>query len=158
MAVRAAHYYDVFAHVGPSCPNYVPDVQLVQFFLFTMTSANAWNVPAVLMPFIPPGVTGQSALYPHTGIYTPELSQWIRAFQAAANDQGFGPLIVDGKVNPANKLWGRRNVSSHWYTILAMNEVLIRANKPRFLDLPNDASLPPQLRSDLQGFVLYSYP
>jgi len=153
MAMQAAPYYDVMDNVGPGCPNYISDVQLVQYFLFTITTLNPWNVPAVFAPFTPPSVFGQAALYPYSGVYTPELSDWIRGFQAAANQQGFGPLIVDGKVNAANRLWGRRNVSNRWYTILAMNDVLFRADKTRFLHLPNDPSLPVPLQSFLQQAI-----
>ncbi len=152
MAYRSAPYYDVLQAVGPGCPNNRTDVQLVQYFLFAINMNSGWNVGS---RFHVEGIGSPAAIFPFSGNYTPELSVWIKQFQSSASSQGYGPLFTDGKVNSARKLWGNKAAAGAWYTILAFNQILIESDKERFLRLPQDISLPAELRSDLESITLH---
>ena len=93
---------------------------------------------------------GAGALFPLNGVFTPKLIEWIEAFQKAANDQGLGPLFVDGRISHAGTAWGNRQPTTHKrYTIQVLNEILFKSSKNRFWDLFQDPSFPPQLRQEL---------
>jgi len=143
--------YDVNAAVGTNCANSPKDVMLVQYFLASiyLPSTFGWDTPRVFRSgrFGP----GADPLFPVNGRFTPGLAQWIDAFQRSANEQNFGPLIADGKINHANSAWGNRGTKSGGrFTIQALNEVLLLTDKQRFWNLPDDPGLPGALASELK--------
>lgn len=154
MAITMAPFYNVNAAVGKGCQNYRTDVMLVQYMLFyiCIQSRPHWDENhSFWTPNAPP--LGPQAIFPFTGDYNPELDAWIRDFQETANERGFGPLTVDGRINRAPVGWGRPSKLGvgHWYTLQAMNRVLYGCSPRSFANLPQLSDVPAPLSADLRS-------
>jgi hypothetical protein len=163
MAITMAPFYNVNSAVGPACQNFASDVMLVQYMLFhiCVQPVPHWDKQHNVWTPNSPGI-GPQAIFPYTGIYTPELERWIGNFQLTANERGYGPLKVDGRINRAPVGWGRpsKAIGAHWYTLQAMNRLLYQFNADSFANLPNLSDLPASLAADLNRnqFIAYDQP
>ena len=116
MAYKVMPVYNTNAPVGQGEPNMPDDVRLVQKFLVTLAqvSHNRSWIPAT--PLLV------------DGCYSPNLREWILAFQRAANSANPGALKEDGKVHPMRMAtatdWSAKFGSGRWSTMYAMNTML----------------------------------
>ena len=146
-------FYDVSRGVGRGQPNSTLDVMLVQFMMGLINLNSGWETYHVF-----PGVlldSGPAAIYPADGIYKPDLSNWIREFQAVANRTKFGPLTVDGIVSPCKKAWGNKHLPKGNYTIQAMNHILAASvqygsQSDRFWNFADAPGIPGPLAKELK--------
>ena len=136
------------------------DVMLVQYMLFKVciNGSPHFGKSTMFTPIAPPG-SGPAAVFPFTGIYTRELDDWIRMFQERANQRGLGPLTVDGKINPAPIGWGKRSVgkTGKWYTMQALNLLMLQKAQIPYSELPSATDLPSALANDLKVFCLEDF-
>jgi hypothetical protein len=152
MALTYAPFYDVEYPVGTNKMNASTDVMLVQYFLFHILVGSNWNIP--YGPWVPES-GGPAAIFPIDGVFKPGLVDWIKAFQTFANNNGLGPLFVDGFVSHGGAAWGRHKPKAQrWYTIHAMNNVLFLANKQRFFNLAKDPTVPAALQTALDTMLV----
>ena len=110
MAHTIAMFYNVDLSVGKGGANSSTDVMLVQYMLFHIMVQPIPNWVGQFLPGFPDNPAsgiGPPALFPHNGIYTPQLDDWITTFQGDCNAIGFGPLTVDGRVNPSSTQLGK---------------------------------------------------
>jgi hypothetical protein len=144
--------YDLDGSVGRGGSNSPPDVMLVQFFLSAMALDSGWNTASFFSNnFVL--ASGPGPIYPINGMYQPALADWIASFQDQANrDSAFGPLIVDGRVDPAETGWFRRHHPPHRRTIQVMNHILFISNRTRFERLDSDPWAPAALQAALRTF------
>lgn len=136
------------------------DVMLVQYMLFKVciNGLPHFNKQVGFTP-VAPDVSGPGAIFPFTGLYSRELDSWIRAFQMAANQRGYGPLTVDGMINPAPIGWGKRSIgkTGRWYTLQALNTLMAAKSEMPYSQLPLASDLPGVLANDLAVFGLEDY-
>ena len=152
MPIGYAPLYDVTHAVGRGGSNDKLDVMLVQFFLFSIYLDSGWPVESIFRVDVMPR-DGGKAIFPMNGTFTPGLITWIEAFQQASNQQGLGPLSVDGKISHAGTAWGNRHPTIHKkYTIQVLNELLFKSSKNRYWNLFQDPSFPGPLRQELSVF------
>lgn len=165
MAITIAPFYNVQYAVGPGQSNSRSDVLLVQYMLFNIcvNRSGPWSGGhdllggSILIPESPNG-RGADGIFPYDGRWTPRTSEWISAFQWTCNQRGLGMLTVDGKINRAKVGWGKPGApSGGWYTIQAMNRVLMTINPDSFSRLPTLGDLPGDLRADLGRFQFSHY-
>jgi hypothetical protein len=144
--------YDVDNAVGRFAPNLSIDVMLVQFFLSTMALNPVWNTMSYFSnDFVLP--SGPAPIFPINGVFQPALADWIASFQTqATRSSAFGPLIVDGRVDPANTGWFRPHHPPHRRTIQVMNHILLIADRSRFERLDSDPWMPGALQTALRTF------
>ncbi len=149
MSYTVPPFYDIGAAVGTNKTNEASDVMLIQFFLFFIMISPGWGITRMSGPL--PSTQMSQAVFPHDGIFRPALADMIKLFQSAANQAGLGPLVADGIASPGAVAWGRtdKNKTRRWYSIHAMNDILWRANNKRFLNLPQDTTVPAPLRKAL---------
>lgn len=152
-------FYNVTSRVGGGTGRSL-DVMLVQYLLFKVciNGSPHFEKPTMFTPMAPGGL-GPAAIFPFSGRYTAELDQWIRTFQETANSRGFGPLTVDGKINPAPVGWGRRSIGKggRWYTMQALNWLLIQKATIPWSELPEASDLPSALSDELRLMGLEDY-
>ena len=152
MPIGYAPLYDVTHAVGRGGSNDKLDVMLVQFFLFSIYLDSGWPMESIFRVDVMPR-DGGKAIFPMNGTFTPGLITWIEAFQQASNQQGLGPLSVDGKISHAGTAWGNRHPTIHKkYTIQVLNELLFKSSKNRYWNLFQDPSFPGPLRQELSVF------
>jgi hypothetical protein len=151
MALAIAPFYNVNYAVGAGRPNDRADVMLVQYFLFhIMINFDGWRNNRGNWTPAAPNI-GPAAIFPYTGLYTPDLTLWIRCFQRTANERGDGPLATDGVIDRAHVGWGNPAKPGHgWYTIQAMNRLMWRFNSDAFRNLAEVADLPAEVKADLK--------
>jgi len=154
MAITMAPFYNVNARVGPGGANNPTDVMLVQYMLFTICIQPRphWDKQSnIFTPTAPD--CGPGAIFPYTGVYAPELERWIRNFQETANQRGYGPLTVDGRVDPAPVGWGKPSGGGgpKWYTLQALNRLLYAFNPDSFANFPNLSDVPGPLAAALNS-------
>ncbi len=158
MAMTIAPFYNVQEAVGRGAGGYATDIMLVQYMLFKICINPRPYFDRNLGTFGPvlSGPNGGRALFPYTGVYSPDLDQWIMAFQKAANERGYGPLVADGKINRAPVGWGKRGSGSggRWYTIQAMNLIMYRTAVQPYSSLPDLSDVPGALADELRRVVL----
>lgn len=158
MAFTIAPFYNVQSSVGRGVGGSRTDVMLVQYMLFHACVQRrphfARNI-GIFPPTAPPGM-GAAALFPFDGVYRPDLDQWISTFQAQANAEGYGALVVDGRIDRANVGWGRKSseTAARWRTIQALNLILFRTCELPYDQLPNLSDLPAALAGELKRVVL----
>lgn len=156
MAFKIAPFYNVTNSVGRGVRGSGTDVMLVQYMLFhvcIMPDPHFRNNRDEWTPVAPAGA-GPAAIFPFTGVYTPELDDWIAVFQDAANRRGMGTLTVDGRINRASVGWGKgsKQGTGRWFTIQALNELMWRFSEKPYSELPNLSDVPAQLKEDLSRF------
>lgn len=102
---------------------------------------------------------GPEAIFPFSGIYTRDLDKWIGTFQTVANQRGFGPLTVDGMINPAPVGWGKRSIgkTGRWYTMQALNLIVLQKATIPWRGLPDASDLPGALADELKLVGLEDY-
>lgn len=152
-------FYNVTSRVGGGSGRSL-DVMLVQYFLFKVciNGTPHFEKSTLFTPMAPRGL-GPEAIFPYTGRYTPQLDQWIGTFQVTANSRGFGPLTVDGRINPAPIGWGRRSIGKggKWYTMQALNLLLMQKATIPWGDLAQASDLPSALSDELNLIRLEDY-
>ena len=157
MALTVVPFYTVQSAVGRG-RGIGTDVMLVQYMLFhvCLQSRPFFTRNPGLFPSTAPRSVGPAAIFPFNGVYTPELDKWIMTFQQTANERGFGPLTVDGQINPPSVGWGRKpHVSGgHWYTIQALNILMYQKCERPYTELPNLSDVPAALAKDLTIVML----
>ena len=159
MAHTILPFYNVDSRVGGG-QGKATDVMLVQYMLFKVciNGQPHFGRPTGFTP-VAANVSGPGAIFPFTGVYSRELDAWIRAFQTAANQRGFGPLTTDGMINPAPIGWGKRSIgkTGRWYTLQALNSLLLAKSEMPYSQLPLASDLPAVLAKDLAIFGLEDY-
>jgi hypothetical protein len=152
-------FYNVDSRVGGG-QGRTMDVMLVQYMLFKVciNGLPHFNKQVGFTP-VAPDVSGPGAIFPFTGLYSRELDSWIRAFQMAANQRGYGPLTVDGMINPAPIGSGKRSIgkTGRWYTLQALNTLMAAKSEMPYSQLPLASDLPGVLANDLAVFGLEDY-
>ena len=158
MAMTIVPFYNVTAAVGRGVGGYSTDIMLVQYMLFKICINPRPHFDRNLGLFGPvlSGPNGGRCLFPFTGAYSTDLDEWIMAFQRAANERGYGQLVVDGKINRAPVGWGQHSGGGHrsWYTIQAMNLIMYRTIVPPYVDFPNLSDMPAALGTELSRVAL----
>ena len=149
-------FYNVDSQVGGGKGRPM-DVMLVQYMLFKVciNGSPHFGKATMFTPTSPSNASGPGAIFPFTGIYTRELDDWIKMFQERANQRGFGPLTVDGKINPAPVGWGKHSVgkTGKWYTMQALNLLMLHKAQIPYSQFPIAATdLPSMLAKDLATF------
>jgi hypothetical protein len=158
MAKTIAPFYNVDTSVGRGGVNSRTDVMLVQYMLWHIMIQSVPNWVGQFIPAFPngPDGIGPEAIFPHNGIYTRDLDQWIVCFQQTCNQyagHSLGGLTTDGHVDVAPGGWGKRSSGRPtWYTIQAMNKALWIMNGASFANLPNLSDVPVELTKDLTRF------
>ena len=160
MARTVAMFYNVDLSVGKGGANSPTDVMLVQYMLWHICIQPRPNWEGQSLSVFPdnPPNTGPEALFPHNGVYTKKLDDWIAMFQRDCSEMGhpYGPLTVDGRINRAPIDWGRPSSGRRtWYTIQAMNLAMITMNNQSFLRLPNLSDVPAPLSSSLTRLIVH---
>lgn len=161
LALTIVPFYNVQAPVGRGAGGATTDVMLVQYMLFhvcVQSSPHFGRNAGVFGPTSPPGI-GPRALFPFTGIYTPELDEWILTFQRSANSRGYGRLVEDGKISRAPVGWGKRSKhrDSKWYTLQALNYIMYQKCEQPYTRLPDLSDIPAPLASDLKVVMTPEY-
>jgi hypothetical protein len=156
MALTVVPFYTIQSPVGLGS-GFGTDVMLVQYMLFHVCVQPIPFFGRNLGLFGPTApAVGPAAIFAFTGVYTPELDQWILTFQQTANQRGFGPLTEDGQINPAPVGWGQKpHVSgAHWYTIQALNLLMYQRYERPYTELPTFSDVPAALAKDLTLVML----
>jgi len=153
MAFTIVPFYNVDSTVGGGS-GLKTDVMLVQYMLFHVCIMQIPHFGRNLGRFGPtaPAGIGPDAIFPFTGLYTPDLDKWILNFQQHANRKGYGPLTTDGRVNRAPVGWGKNGGGSagHWYTIQALNLLMYETSEGSYSDLPTLSDVPAELKKELR--------
>lgn len=158
MGITIAPFYNVTQAVGRGARGYSTDIMLVQYMLFKICINPRPHFDRNIGTFGPvlTGPNGGRCLFPFTGEYSTDLDEWIAAFQQAANQRGFGPLVVDGKINRAPIGWGKssRGTGGQWYTIQAMNLILFQTMQQPYTVFPDLSDVPAALSTELKRVIL----
>lgn len=132
----ALYYYNLEAGVGQGRPNQRSDVLLVQYFLRE----------AVKVPQLRGGYTAP----PVDGIASQQTFAAILGYQKIVNQNFFGSLLADSRVDPIpgdRMFWGKAN---HEYSIISLNSLFKMARGLEvYRDLSSAADLPGELREPL---------
>lgn len=144
MAGRVICMYELSNPVGRGAANTSRgDVMLIQYFLFSIYLGTRFITPFELLD----ATLNLGALVPTNGTFTDDLVRWIVTFQQDANQKGFGPIVADGRIDPGKAAWGiRQGRSTNHRTIMALNQVLVNADRDAFERL-TDPQMPAELRS-----------
>ena len=158
MAFTVSAFFNVSQAVGRNGHNASTDVMLVQYMLWHTLIQTVPNFMRNVGHFpnnCPVGI-GPDAIFPHTGVYTANLDQWILCFQKTANQSGHGPLFEDGRVDRAPVGWGKRSSGSggKWCTMQALNYVLFTQADLPYSQLADFSDVPPTLARELKQLVL----
>ena len=159
MPFTIAPFYNVQYTVGRGGTNYPTDVMLVQYMIWktcVQSSPYFGRNDGIFAPYpvYPPDVDNTDAIQNFDGFYTPELGDWIEAFQLAANQRGFGTLTVDGRVARAPVGWGKNARAGVWYTIQALNLLMFRQSEQPYANLPDLSDVPVPMGDQLKLIVV----
>lgn len=165
MAVCVVPFYNISCPVGKGVGGFSTDVMLVQYMLWISLIQTYPNYRRGRLSSTLPGEAGidigPQAIYPHNGIYHPELDLWISFFQLVVNvKSGWPPLVQDGRVDPAPVGWGHRSKgeSNKWTTIQAMNYSLYTQCNGRYQDIPSLSCFPKPLAAELEMISIGGMP
>ena len=160
MAHSILPFYNVTRPVGRGRGDKL-DVMLVQYMLFKVciNPRPHFAKSFKFTPTAPEDVSGAGAIFPYDGVYTPELDKWIANFQYHATKRGYGPLTVDGVISPAPVGWGKLSIgrTNRWYTMQALNVLMLEKSERPYAELPSLDDLPPVLGQELKIFGLEDY-
>ncbi len=113
MSMMLGPMYNLDNPVGQGESNRPDDVKLVQVMLLELHRVGPGWAPS--NPIVP------------NGMYTPALTEWIRAFQQLVNSKNPNALVVDGKIHPMKMVTTRdyrsKFPSGHWSTMYALNDI-----------------------------------
>jgi hypothetical protein len=158
MAFTIVPFYNVQSPVGRGVGGQGTDVMLVQYMLFHVCIQRRPHFTrniGIFPPTAPPGI-GPAAIFPFDGIYRPDLDKWITTFQSTATARGYGPLVVDGRIDRASVGWGKKSSgkAGGWRTIQALNLLMYQTCEVPYTQLPDLSDVPGALASELKRVML----